>query len=117
MMNLKPYKGYRGKIGVDVDNGVLHGTVLGIQDVVTFEGKTVPELVQAFEDSVDEYLVFCTEVGREPEKPPSGRLLVRMPPKLHGRLSAIACANGVSVNHLVVEYLEREASNQRIQVG
>lgn len=116
-MILKPYKGYRGKVGVDVDNGVLHGTVLGIRDVVTFEGKTVPELVQAFQDSVDEYLAFCAEMGREPEKPPSGRLLVRMPPKLHGELSVIAEAKGVSINRLVVEYLEREASKQRELAG
>ena len=116
-MMLGPHKGYRGKIGVDVENGVLHGTVLGLQDVVTFEGKTVPELVEAFQKSVDEYLAFCAEVGREPEKPPSGRLLVRMPPKLHGQLSAIANANGVSVNRLVVDCLEREAQNRRELVG
>jgi predicted HicB family RNase H-like nuclease len=67
MNGLKPYKGYRGKIGIDVENGLLHGTVLGIRDVVTFEGKTVPELVKAFQDSVDEYLAFCAEAGREPE--------------------------------------------------
>jgi predicted HicB family RNase H-like nuclease len=112
-MILQPHKGYRGKVDVDIDDGVLHGTVLGIQDVVTFQGKTVPELVQAFRDSVEEYLAFCAEVGREPEKPPSGKLLVRMSPKLHGLLSAIACARGISVNSLVVKCLEREASEQR----
>ena len=116
-MILKPHKGYRGKIGVDVENGVLHGTVLGIQDVVTFEGKTVPELVQAFKDSVDEYLAFCAEMGREPEKPPSGRVLVRMNPALHRQLFEIASARGVSVNRLVVNFLERETEKQREPVG
>ena len=114
---LKPYMGYRGKIDVDVENGVLHGTVLGIRDVVTFEGKTVPELVKAFQDSVDEYLAFCEEMGRQPEKPPSGRLLVRMKPGLHQELSAIASAKGVSVNRLVVTCLEREAGRQRELIG
>ncbi|NLS95747.1 MAG: type II toxin-antitoxin system HicB family antitoxin [Planctomycetaceae bacterium] len=111
------HKGYHGKVSVDVDNGILHGTVLGIQDVVTFEGTTVPELVKAFEESVDEYLAFCAEVGHTPEKPPSGRLLVRMKPTLHGRLSAIANAKGVSVNRLVVGCLEREAVQESDLVG
>jgi predicted HicB family RNase H-like nuclease len=116
-MILKPYKRYYGKISVDVENGILHGTVLGIQDVVTFEGKTVPELIQAFRDSVDEYLAFCAESGREPEKPPSGRLLVRMNPTLHRQLSLMAGAKGVSVNHLVVNCLEREAGKRREVAG
>jgi predicted HicB family RNase H-like nuclease len=113
MKILKPHMGYRGKIGIDVENGILHGTVSGIQDVVTFEGKTVPELVKAFQDSVDEYLTFCDEVGRKPERPPSGRLLVRMNPGLHRDLSNIASAKGVSVNRFVVACLEREADKQR----
>jgi predicted HicB family RNase H-like nuclease len=116
-MILKPYKRYYGKIGVDVENGVLHGTVLGIRDVVTFEGKTVPELLQAFRDSVDEYLAFCAELGRKPEKPPSGRLLVRMNPALHRQLSLLASAKGVSVNYLVVDCLARETGKLREVAG
>jgi len=33
----------------------------GIHDVVTFQGKTLEEIVQAFHDSVDDYLAFCAE--------------------------------------------------------
>jgi predicted HicB family RNase H-like nuclease len=117
MMILKAYKGYPGTIDLDMEKGVLHGRVLGIQDVVTFEGRTVPEVVQAFKESIDEYLRFCAEVGRKPEKPTSGRLLVRMTSALHRQLSVIASEQGVSVNRLVVDCLEREANQRRELVG
>jgi predicted HicB family RNase H-like nuclease len=64
------FKGYRGEItAVDEVQGLIHGRVAGIRDVVTFEGTTVKEIVQAFHDSVDDYLAFCEERGESPEKP------------------------------------------------
>ncbi len=60
------YKGYKGEVVVDEDAGVLHGHVTSIRDVVTFEGTTVAEIVQAFHDSVDDYLAFCAELGQDP---------------------------------------------------
>jgi predicted HicB family RNase H-like nuclease len=38
---------------------------------------------------VDDYLDFCESQGQEPERPLSGRLLLRMDPDLH-RAAAIA---------------------------
>jgi predicted HicB family RNase H-like nuclease len=56
------YKGYVGRITVvDEMHGIIHGEVSGINDVVTFEGKTPEEVVQAFRDSVDDYLAFRAE--------------------------------------------------------
>jgi predicted HicB family RNase H-like nuclease len=64
------YKRYVGQIpGVDEVQGIIHGRITGIKDVVTFEGKTVEEIVQAFRDSVDDYLAFCEEYGETAEKP------------------------------------------------
>ena len=63
------YKGYMGKVEFDEDAGVLHGEVLGIRDVVTFQGESVQEIERAFRESVDDYLAFCTERGEEPDKP------------------------------------------------
>jgi len=112
-MILKKYKGYVAEADIDVENSNLHGNVLGIEDVVTFQGKTVEELVQAFHDSVAEYLKFCAEMGRKPEKPKSGHVAVRMPPALHRVLFTIAKQRGFSFNRLVVDCLEREAKEQR----
>ena len=55
------YKGYTGHVEYDDEAKIFHGEVLGIKDVVTFQGITVDEIEQAFKDSVDDYLAFCKE--------------------------------------------------------
>jgi len=72
------YKGYRGEVVVDEEAGVLHGHVAAIRDVVTFEGMTVAEIIQAFHDSVDDYLAFCAELGQEPNRPDSSTVEARV---------------------------------------
>jgi predicted HicB family RNase H-like nuclease len=72
------YKGYQGQVTDDEDAKLFHGEVVGLKDVVTFQGTSVDELEQAFKDSVDEYLDFCKELGRTPEKLFSGNLLLRL---------------------------------------
>jgi predicted HicB family RNase H-like nuclease len=66
--------------------------------VITFQGTSVAELEQAFKDSVDEYLGFCKELGRAPEKPFSGKLILRLPPEIHERATYQAKCDGVSLN-------------------
>jgi len=63
--------------------GILHGEVIDTRDVITFQGKSVDELRQAFRDSVDEYLKVCAERNREPDKSFSGRVVLRMEPDFH----------------------------------
>jgi predicted HicB family RNase H-like nuclease len=99
-------KGYSGLMGVDTEVGVISGRVLGIRDVVTFEGQTVPEAIQAFRDSVDDYLDFCAERGVAPDKPFSGKFIVRIRPELHRKLAIAAEARGKSLNAHVEETLE-----------
>ena len=99
------YKGYTGVIEVDEASNVLHGRVVGLRDVITFQGETVAEARQAFEDSVDDYLEFCAARGEAPEKPYSGKFVVRLEPATHRKLAAQAEAQGTSINALVVEAL------------
>ncbi|MGB7977587.1 MAG: hypothetical protein WCF19_00335 [Chlamydiales bacterium] len=47
----------------------INGEVLGIKDVVTFQGTTVDEIEKVFKDSIDDYLAFCAERGEEPDRP------------------------------------------------
>jgi predicted HicB family RNase H-like nuclease len=109
------YKGYTGKItSVDEKHGVLHGEVSGINDVVTFAGETAAELAQAFRDSVDDYLAFCEEQGEAPEKPLSGKFLLRIPPELHLKASLAAKQAGESLNSWVASAIrERLAEGPR----
>jgi predicted HicB family RNase H-like nuclease len=61
------YKGYTGHVEFDDEAGLFHGEVLDLRDVITFQGKSVEELEQAFRDSIDDYLAFCKERDEEPD--------------------------------------------------
>ncbi len=80
------YKGYSAKAEFDDEAMLFHGEVIGIRDVVTFQGKTVDELKKAFHYSVDDYLDMCKSRGEEPEKPFSGRFVVRVSPNVHRKI-------------------------------
>ena len=77
------YKGFSGRVEYDEAASVFHGEVLDTRDVITFEGTTVDELEAAFRESVDDYLDFCRQTVEIPDKPFSGRLMVRLPSDLH----------------------------------
>ena len=99
------YKGYFAQVEFDEGADVFHGEVINLRDVITFEGDSVEGLRQAFHDSVDDYLEFCAERGEAPEKPYSGKFLVRVAPELHKRIAIEARKRGVSINALVGEAL------------
>lgn len=105
------HKGYFGKVEFDDDAGLFHGEVVGLRDVVTFQGKSVAELRKAFRESVDDYLEFCAERGESPDKPYSGRFLLRVNPDLHRKLASLAESSGQSLNAWVAELLENDVSN------
>jgi len=99
------YKGYVAKVEFDDEANIFHGEVVNIRDVVTFQGRSVDELRLAFEESVDDYLAFCAERGEEPEKPFSGRFVVRLSPEQHRQISLAAKRAGKSLNAWVIERL------------
>ncbi len=112
MMN---YKGYSATVRFDNDDDIFHGEVLGLRDVVTFQGTTVDELKRAFEDSVEDYLEFCRERGETPDKPFSGKFLVRIEPSLHRRLYELSADEGKSLNAWVAARLEREGMEKEMR--
>jgi predicted HicB family RNase H-like nuclease len=108
------YKGYTGQItSVDETNGVIHGHVVGIGDVITFEGKTSKELIRAFRDSIEDYLEFCASRKEPPEKPSSGRFLVRVSPTLHQRASQAARKAKLSLNAWVARAVQERLKSRR----
>ncbi|MCL4833728.1 MAG: type II toxin-antitoxin system HicB family antitoxin [Caldilineaceae bacterium] len=104
------YKGYIGKVEFDDETGVLHGEVVNLHDVITFEGESVQEIRQAFQESVDDYLAFCAERGEEPEKPYSGTFTVRIPPELHRQITTQARFANQSLNSWMTELLEQKVA-------
>ncbi len=97
------YKGYTGHVEYDDEAKIFHGEVLGIKDVVTFQGTTVSEIEKSFKDSVNDYLAFCKERKEEPDKPFSGKFNLRIPPDLHAKLSIAAHIKGVSLNNYITK--------------
>jgi len=105
------YKGYSAKVEYDDSVKVFHGHVIGLKDVVTFEGSTVKELEKEFRTSVDTYLDFCAAQGRRPEKPYSGEFRLRLDPALHRQLALAAETTGESLNGYVVRQLQEAVRN------
>lgn len=103
------YRGYNAKIEFDDEDRIFTGRIVGINDVVTFHADSVEGLEKAFQESVDDYLDACARLGQQPNKPCSGRLLLRLPPELHAVITASAEMSGVSVNRWVVEAIEHRA--------
>ena len=99
------YKGYFARVEFDDEANIFHGEVINLRDVITFQGESVDKLRKAFTDSVDDYLEFCSERGEDPEKPYSGKFLVRVGPELHKTLVIQARKNGKSLNTWVNDAL------------
>ena len=68
MENTLTYKGYFTNIKYSAEDNVLYGKIEGIDDLVTFESESSLEIENEFRKAVDDYLVFCEEVGKEPSK-------------------------------------------------
>jgi predicted HicB family RNase H-like nuclease len=98
------YKGYIGT--VEADGGTFLGRVVGLRDVVTFEGGTFAEVEQAFRDSIEDYLAFCAERGEAPDRPHNGKILLRVSPETHRRAATRAQAEGISLNQWIARRIE-----------
>ena len=106
-MKAMQYKGYAARIEYSDEDGCLVGHIAGIKDIVGFHGESVTEMRAAFEEAVDDYLALCAETGKRPERPYSGRIMLRVPPELHAQVAIQAETNGVSLNQWAMERLAR----------
>ena len=98
------HKGYlAGPIEFDAEAGVFSGTVAGLKDVIHFEGTNARELKRAFKASIDDYLAFCAERGKIPDKPFNGKILLRTDPELHRKAALQAAAEGVSISQWITQ--------------
>jgi len=105
-MNTMSHKGYTARVEYDERDNIFVGRILGIRSIISFHGETVTELRSEFEQAVKEYLAECKKEGVQPEKPASGKLLLRVPPEVHGRALVAAQAAGKSLNQWATEVLQ-----------
>lgn len=111
MSNVLNYKGYLSKPELSLEDGILYGKIEGINDLVTFEGETIAELKSAFEQAVDDYLEYCEEIGKEPEKVYKGTFNVRIDPELHKKVVRIAIECRTTLNNVVEKSIESFVQN------
>lgn len=103
LRNTLSYRGYLARIDLDADASVFVGRLLGMSERIEFHGASIDELKADFEFAVDHYLAECERSGKAPEKPASGRLLLRLPAEMHAAAGVAAAAEGVSLNQWLVE--------------
>lgn len=103
--NALNYKGYSGTVTCDLEENMLFGKVLGINDMIVYQGNSIEELKEDFISAIDTYIDFCKEEGKKPEKPFSGKMLVRVSPELHGQIAIRAQSCGKSMNEFIAETL------------
>jgi predicted HicB family RNase H-like nuclease len=108
-MNTMTFKSYTARVEYDERDNIFVGRILGIRNIISFHGETVAELKAEFELAVDDYLDDCKQQGLQPEKPASGKLLLRVPAEVHGRAIVAAQAAGKSLNQWATEVLQRAA--------
>jgi predicted HicB family RNase H-like nuclease len=107
MMNAMTHKGYTARVEYDPRDEIFVGRVLGIEDRITFHGAAVATLRREFQAAIDHYLADCTAQGRAPQRPYSGKILLRVAPEIHARAAMTAEAQGKSLNQWAAEVLAR----------
>lgn len=110
--NVLEYKGYHTKVEFDSVDLVLRGKIEGINDLVDFECEDPKAVEKEFHEAVDDYLEFCKEVGKEPDKEYKGTFNVRISPELHKKLVNVAMKNGDSLNASVEKAIQGYISSE-----
>lgn len=111
-MGLLKYKGYTGSVEYSDEDRCLYGKVQGLHGtLISYEGDSVADLETDFKGAIDDYLVSCCERGVAPAKPYSGKLVLRMPSELHGKVAAAAQEAGTTINDFINRAVTNEMSH------
>lgn len=112
MKDVLIYKGFIGSVHFDSEDQVFHGKIEGTHDLVTFEGRSVKEIVKAFHEAVDDYVSLCKEAGKEPLKSAKGSFNVRISPEVHQKILEITALERISLNQFVEKAIRKEVEEK-----
>ena len=98
MSNQMEYKGYKASMSFDPMDKIIVGRVLEVDDIIAFHGESVAEFEAKFRSAIDEYLAACKAIGSEPDRPASGKLMLRVAPDIHAAALKAAARSGMSLN-------------------
>jgi len=101
MNDILEYKAYYATVHFNAEDEVFHGKIIGINDLVSFEGSSVKELKAAFREAVEDYIEACRLLKKEPEKTYKGSFNVRIPSELHREAARYAAMKNMSLNDFV----------------
>ncbi|MBL8570201.1 MAG: type II toxin-antitoxin system HicB family antitoxin [Phreatobacter sp.] len=108
-MSVMTYNGYTARVEFDADDEIFFGRIAGVRDGVGFHADTVADLKKAFHEAVDDYIETCAKIGKSPQKPYSGNLMLRIDPAVHARAALAAELAGKSLNQWGEEALSEAA--------
>ncbi|MFT4184161.1 MAG: type II toxin-antitoxin system HicB family antitoxin [Rhizobium sp.] len=108
-MNTMSYNGYHARVEYDDEDEIFFGKIAGIADIIGFHAESVTELKKAFHETVDDYIDTCHRIGKEPQKPYSGKMMFRVDPEVHRRAAMAAELAGKSLNQWAEETLGKAA--------
>ena len=101
MENTLEHQGFYGIVDYSSEDEVFHGKIVGINDLITFEGDSVASLKNSFIEAVEDYVALCQEVGKPPLRSFKGSFNIRLTPELHRKAFVSAAINHVSLNAFV----------------
>lgn len=114
-MGMMEYKGYNGSAEIDVETGIIHGKLLFVNDLITYQTTDGTKIKAEFEAAVDDYLDTCAALNRDPQKPFNGVFNVRVTPEVHKAAAVRAAKDGIKLNGLVVLALEQYLTAQEVK--
>ena len=112
MSNIIKYKDYYGSVEFSSEDECFYGKIIGIDDLVTFEGSSVEELKKSFKEAVEDYLTTCEELEKEADKSYKGSFNVRIAPELHKMAVLIAKSQGKTLNSFVEEAIRQKVGSR-----
>ena len=113
MKDLISYKGYLGSVHYSDTDDVFFGKIEGVDDLVTFEGRSVIELKASFHEAVDDYLALARAAGKPAEKSYRGSLNIRLKPDIHRRANRLALMKGKTLNQFISDAVEHEVQREK----
>ena len=106
-MNTMTYKGYAARIEYSDEDNCFVGHIAGIKDVIGFHADSVKKLRTAFREAMDDYIDTCEKARRAPQKPYSGKMMLRVPPEVHALEAMLAEAHNMSLNQWAADVLSK----------
>ena len=109
MSNSMRYKGYTASMAFDAEDKIIIGRVLDVDDIISFHGASVAEFEANFHATVEDYIAASKVLGDEPEKPASGKVMLRIAPETHAAALKAAARSGTSLNKWAEKALQSAA--------